>query len=203
MSEKFEKEQVNQNAEEKGNKLNLVELSGLNGNNVLTRAGNDQEVDFRKNAEAATNVFNYVRLGENAILAGMAGFRGELPTAIERQMLNVNRLVTSELPTEVRVGTAAHAKRLADLSAEEAALTRKIGGRGMFKGLATIGVVWAAEKYVDSQLFEDEPIRGATFVADMVASPAIAFLPGSWALKGAAMFGTHMLGRYIDKKYGS
>src|SRR5688572_25398829 len=99
MAEKFEVAPVKQAVEENHGKLNLVELSGLGGK-TFSRAAHTEEVTASTNAAQAAKVFDYVRLGENAVLAGMAGFKAEMPVALERQMMNVNRVVKSELPTQ-------------------------------------------------------------------------------------------------------
>jgi hypothetical protein len=177
----------------------LLELSSFDGE----RAGGAALLaDRRKsdNIAEAQRAFDYIRLGENSVLAGLGGFKSALATGLETQLLNLNAVRSTH--SQFTIGSARHMNELASFRETQAPSMARLGMNGLVKALATVGVVWAAEKVVDSRLFKDEPIRAGTLVADMVASPAIAFMPGSWIVKGAGMFAAHMAGRYVDTKFG-
>lgn len=178
-------------------RLNLVELAGLDN----ASKENSPMLVSGVTANEAGRSFDCMKLAENAVFAGIAGARTEVAAALQRHVFGVSQLVKHEVPLYYHVSAPSHIT-VPDLAKVEATVTRNAALRGIGKGLATVGLVWGAERIIDSQLYKDEPIRAGTMVADMIASPAIAFLPTNWALKGAAMVAVHTLGKQLDQKYG-
>jgi hypothetical protein len=59
--------------------------------------------------------------------------------------------------------------------------------------------VLAADSTIDRFLFRGQERGYGTIGADLVATPALMFLPAPWYVRGGAMIGAHIAGRLIDK----
>lgn len=75
---------------------------------------------------------------------------------------------------------------------------RTMNARASAASFTTLVGVSAAELLTDRLFFPNECKSEATVVADWLVAPLIAATPGTWKMRAAWCFGTHMLGRTID-----
>lgn len=173
--------------------LNLVDLSGLPA--TLERAKN---AVFPTSEDPAKETYDFSKLAINSAYAASAGVLWEKPRAIEAALLNVNKNLGALAEIDLPAG-AMKSQALQRIATIENNLKTQVGVRGVMKGVGTMVGVWALDKYIDHQYFSEDRFGVATVLADLAVTPALAFMPGPWLVKGALMVGSHVGGRYIDR----
>ena len=79
--------------------------------------------------------------------------------------------------------------------------TESMRTRSALSGIATAAAVVGADFLLDSTVFKNNYKGVACDVTDYALVPFMAFVPGNWALKGAAMVAAHSLACVLDERF--